>query len=88
MPNIKSAKKRVLTSAKKEVNNNQVRAKTKTAIKTYNKEVANGNKDEANKKLNAAIKIIDKSAKAGLIHKNKTARLKSKLMKSQNLETN
>lgn len=88
MPNIKSAKKRVLTSAKKEINNSQKVSRTRTAIKNFNKELEADNNETKKDKLNAAIKNIDKATKAGLIHKNKTARLKSKLMKKSNLETN
>lgn len=84
MPNIKSAKKRVLTSAKKEENNNVIEARTKTAVKKFVKEVEAGNKENANEKLNIAIKNIDKAAKSGLIHKNKAARQKSRLMKMNN----
>lgn len=84
MPNIKSAKKRVLTSAKKEKNNNVVEARTKTSIKKFVKEVEAGNKESANEKLNTAIKNIDKAANSGLMHKNKAARQKSRLMKMNN----
>ena len=84
MPNIKSAKKRVLTSAKKEVNNNLVEARTKTAVKKYVKEVETGDKKAAEEKLNVAIKNIDKATKSGLMHKNKAARQKSRLMKMKN----
>ena len=84
MPNIKSAKKRVLTSAKKRENNNVVEQKTKTSIKKFVKEVEAGNKENANEKLNAAIKNIDKAASSGLMHKNKAARQKSRLMKMNN----
>ena len=84
MPNIKSAKKRVLTSAKKEENYNVVEARTKTAVKKFVKEVEAGNKENANEKLNIAIKNIDKAAQSGLIHKNKAARQKSRLMKMNN----
>ena len=84
MPNIKSAKKRVLTSAKKKENNNVIEARTKTSIKKFVKEVEAGNKEEANEKLTSAIKNIDKAASSGLIHKNKAAREKSRLMKMNN----
>ena len=84
MPNIKSAKKRVLTSAKKEKNNNVVEARTKTAIKKFVKEVEAGNKENIDEKLNVAIKNIDKAANSGLMHKNKAARQKSRLMKMNN----
>ncbi len=84
MPNIKSAKKRVLTSAKKQENNNVVKARTKTSIKKFTKEAQAGNKEEANIKLNEALKNIDKATKSGLMHKNKAARQKSRLMKMKN----
>ena len=84
MPNIKSAKKRVLTSAKKKENNNVVETRTKTSIKKFVKEVEAGNKATAKEKLDVAIKNIDKAASSGLIHKNKAARQKSRLMKMNN----
>lgn len=84
MPNIKSAKKRVLTSAKKKENNNVVEQRTKTSVKKFVKEVEAGNKKEAQDKLNIAIKNIDKAASSGLMHKNKAARQKSRLMKMNN----
>ena len=84
MPNIKSAKKRVLTSAKKKENNNVIETRTKTSVKKFVKEVEAGNKEEAKEKLNVAIKNIDKAASSGLMHKNKAARQKSRLMKMNN----
>ena len=84
MPNIKSAKKRVLTSAKKRENNNVIESRTRTSIKKFVKEVESGNKETAEEKLNIAIKNIDKAANSGLIHKNKAARQKSRLMKMKN----
>ena len=84
MPNIKSAKKRVLTSAKKRENNNVVEQSTKTAVKKFVKEVEAGNKENAKEKLNVAIKSIDKATSSGLMHKNKAARQKSRLMKMNN----
>ena len=81
MPNIKSAKKRVKTSAKKAENNNVITTKTKTSVKKFVKEVQNGNKDAATEKLNIAIKNIDKALSSGLIHENKAAREKSRLTK-------
>lgn len=84
MPNIKSAKKRVKTSAKKRENNNVITARTKTSIKKFVKEVESGNKDTAKEKLNVAVKNIDKAASSGLIHKNKAARDKSRLTKMMN----
>ena len=84
MPNIKSAKKRVLTNAKKQVRNNDVVASMRTAIKKVEKEAKHGNKETVSEKLNVAIKRIDKAQSSGLIHKNKAARQKSRLTKMKN----
>ena len=84
MPNIKSAKKRVITNKKKSVSNNTIETSRKTAIKKFERLVKAGDKENAKTALNVAIQRIDKSAKSGLIHANKAARLKSRLTKSLN----
>lgn len=84
MPNIKSAKKRVLTSAKKRENNNVTEQKTKSSIKKTIKDVEAGNKEAATANYNAAIKNIDKQVSSGLMHKNTAARRKSRLTKMLN----
>ena len=84
MPNIKSAKKRVITSRKKSVGNNTIESSRRTAIKNFEKAVKDGDKKVSSEKLNIAIQRIDKSAKSGLIHANKAARLKSRLTKMNN----
>lgn len=84
MPNIKSAKKRVKTSAKKEEINTLVTSRMKSAIKKVEKEVKLGNKETVETKLNDAVKSIDKALSSGLIHKNKAARTKSRLTKLKN----
>ena len=84
MPNIKSAKKRVITSAKKEVNNTVVTSSMRTAIKKCEKAIISGDKETANKNLKTAIKRIDKAVASGLVHKNKAAREKSRLTKKKN----
>ncbi len=84
MPNIRSAKKRVRSNARKADINTLVRSSMRTAIKNCEKAVNSGNKDEANNKLNIALQRVDKACSSGLIHKNKAARLKSRLTKSIN----
>lgn len=80
MPNIKSAKKRVKTDAKKKEMNRTAIASMRTAIKKAKLAIkSNEGKDEAVKN---AIKLIDKNASNGLIHSNKAAREKSRLMKA------
>ena len=84
MPNIKSAKKRVLTSAKKNEQNILVDSRMKNSIKKLEKTVKSGNKEESAKELNITLKNIDKEQSAGLIHKNNAARKKSRLTKAVN----
>ncbi len=84
MPNIKSAKKRMRSNAKKADVNTLVSSSMKTAIKKFEKEVKAGNKEEAGNNLNIALQRIDKAVGSGLVHKNKAARLKSRLVKSKN----
>lgn len=84
MPNIKSAKKRMRSNAKKEVINTYVTSSMRTAIKKFEKDVKEGNVENAGKSINIAIQKIDKARKNGLIHQNKASRLKSRLMKEKN----
>ena len=84
MPNIKSAKKRVLTSAKKCEQNILVDSRMKNSIKKLERTIKEGNKEESIKVLNTTLKNIDKAQNAGLIHKNNAARKKSRLTKTVN----
>ena len=77
MPNIKSAKKRVLVTNKKSVSNNDVKSSMRTAIKKMEKTPTNEN-------LVAATKKIDKACKDNVIKKNTAARYKSRLSKMLN----
>ena len=84
MPNIKSAKKRMRSNAKKANVNTLITGSMKTAVKKFEKAVKDKNKEEAAKTLNIAIQRIDKAMSSGLVHKNKAARLKSRLTKMNN----
>ena len=84
MPNIKSAKKRVLTNKRKENENIVVESKMKNSIKKLEKTVKAGNKEESKKELDITLKNIDKALNIGLIKKNNAARKKSRLTKSVN----
>ena len=84
MPNIASAKKRVRSNAKKTTVNTLVVASMRTAVKTFEKEVKAGNKEAASTNYNIAIQRVDKAMASGKIHKNKAARLKSRLTKMKN----
>ena len=86
MPNIKSAKKRVIVSQNKAKRNASARSALRTSVKKARVAIANDteNKDEA---LKAAGISLDKAAAKGLIHKNNAARKKSRLAKAANAKT-
>ncbi len=84
MPNIKSAKKRVLTNKRKEEENILVDSRMKNSIKKLEKTVREGNKEASEELLKTTFKNIDKAQDINIVHKNKAARLKSRLSKSVN----
>ncbi len=79
MPNIKSAKKRVLVSQKKAAQNKSTRSALKTAIKKANVAIENKSAD-MDATVKAAVKSIDQAASKGILHKNTAARKKSQLV--------
>lgn len=79
MANLKSKEKRILTSRKEAGRNNSINSSMKTAIKNFEKKVADGG--EVQKELNTAIKAIDKACSKGLIHKNTAGRKKSNIQR-------
>ncbi len=84
MPNIKSAKKRVLTNKRQCNENVLVSSRMKNSVKKLERTIQEGNKEESEKALNTTLKNIDKALNAGLIKKNTAARKKSRLTKSVN----
>ena len=79
MPNIKSAKKRVLVNETKAARNKAAKSALKTQIKKFEAVVAEGNRSEADSAYKATVKAIDKAAAKGLLHKNNAAHKKSAL---------
>lgn len=79
MPNIKSAKKRVVISEKARQRNVAARSKMRTLIKNVIKAIVAGNKEDAKKAFAVCEPVLDRAANKGLIHTNKAARHKSKL---------
>ncbi|MDD5939408.1 MAG: 30S ribosomal protein S20 [Lachnospiraceae bacterium] len=79
MANIKSAKKRILTSARKAAANKAVKTNVKTVVKNVRTAVAAGDKDAAAKALKTAETAIDKAATKGVLHKNTASNKVSKL---------
>jgi small subunit ribosomal protein S20 len=80
MPNIKSAIKRVRTNESKNAQNTQAKSAMRSSLKKAEQALTN-NDENANAKVKAAIKQVEKAASKGLIHKNTAARQKSRLMK-------
>ena len=81
MANIKSAKKRIRTNEKRRVDNRYYAKTMRNALRDFR---ALEDKAVATERLPKMVSIIDKLAKRSVIHKNKAANLKSKLMKKVN----
>jgi small subunit ribosomal protein S20 len=81
MPIIKSAKKALRQSKRKQAKNLVYKTGVKKAKKVIEKKVLAKDKDGAKADLKAFYKIVDKAAKKNVLHKNKAARLKSRLAK-------
>ena len=79
MPNIKSAKKRVLVIKKKTLINQMHKTALKTAVKKFEAAVEANDKENVNALYNNAVKKLDQGVKHGILHKNNAARKKSQL---------
>ena len=77
MPNIKSAKKRVLVNATKAAQNKAQKSELKTNLKKFDAAVAEGDRSEADIAYKVAVKAVDQAAAKGLLHKNNAAHKKS-----------
>ncbi|MBP5255924.1 MAG: 30S ribosomal protein S20 [Clostridia bacterium] len=82
MPNIKSAKKRVLVTEVKTLRNKMAKSALKTSIKKFESAVAAGDKEAAKQAYGVAVKKLDKAAAKGLVHKNMAARKKSQFTRA------
>ena len=80
MPNIKSAKKRVLVSRQANAANRAAKTALKTQLKKFDAAVAAGEGD-LDVVYRESVAGVDKAAAAGVIHKNAAARKKSQLTK-------
>lgn len=77
MPNIKSAKKRVLVTKTKNAQNKSNKTELKTVLKKAETETTADT-------VKVAVITVDKAVAKGLIHKNTAARKKSQLVKKLN----
>ena len=79
LPNIKSAKKRVLVNKSKAADNKAARSALKTQLKKFDAVAAGGNRSETDNAYQAAVKAVDKAVAHGPLHKNKAAHRKSSM---------
>ncbi len=80
MPNKASAAKRLRSSRRKEKINRMHRGRARTADKKARRLIEQGRLEEAREAVKTAQAALDKAASKGVIHENKAARRKSRLM--------
>ena len=79
-----SAKKRDRQNEKRHGRNQWRKAQVKTAVKTLEKAIHSGKKEEVPALLSAAYKKLDRVADHGTMHKKTASRKKSRLAKRAN----
>lgn len=84
MPNIKSAKKRVVVTEKKSGVNKSFNTSIKTTLKKFDKALEEGDKTAIAAAHRDAVRKIDTAASRGYVHKNTAARKKSNMAKKVN----
>jgi len=82
LANIKSAKKRVITSQVRAERNKAIKSRVKTYIKKVEAAVTAADKAAAQTALVAAISEINKACTKGVYHKNTASRKVSRLAKA------
>ena len=79
MANIKSAKKRILTNAKRAARNKAAKTEVKTYVKKVNAAIEGGSKDEAVKALSELQGVMGRATAKGIYKKNTHARKISRM---------
>jgi len=80
LANIKSQIKRNRQNKKRRERNRVVRGSARTALRNARMAIENGDVEEARAATMLATRALDKAAAKGIIHKNKAARQKSRLV--------
>ncbi len=81
MANIKSQKKRILTSRAEKARNISKKSEVKSVIKKYEATIASGNIEEATAMLSVVFSTIDAAKSDGIFHTNTAANKKARLSK-------
>ncbi len=84
MANHVQALKRYRQNQKHQERNRARKSQLKTAVRRVHDAIAAGNMEEAAKILPEAVKVIRKTASAGVIHTNQASRRVSRLVKAFN----
>lgn len=82
MANNKSTEKRIRQAEQARQRNRAVKGRVRTAVKELRGAVAAGESEKANSLLPAALRLIDKTAQKGVLHRNAASRTKSRLEKA------
>ena len=78
MPNIKQQKKRVRTAAKERLENLNYRSSAKTLAKRLEAAVRDGDKNRIDTEHRELVRLLDRAAARGAMHRNTAARRKAR----------
>jgi small subunit ribosomal protein S20 len=81
MANIKQQKKRVRIAARQRVENLRYRSTIKTLTKRLERAAQEGNTDEVSTEHRELVRLIDRAAARGALHKNTASRKKAQAAK-------
>lgn len=84
MANIKSAKKRILTNAKRAARNKAAKSEVKTSVKKVDAAIAAGDKTAAEAALKNLQGVMGRATAKGIYKKNTNARKISRMAKAVN----
>jgi len=82
LANSAQAKKRARQAELSRQRNASQRSAMRTSVKALQKAIDAGDKEQASSAYKAAVPVLDRMARKGLIHKNAAARSKSRLNKA------
>ncbi len=74
-----SSQKRIRQNEKKRALNRWRLRGMRSAIKDFHQKLVHGSADEAKEAFRQCVRVIDRTAQKGVIHKNQAARRKSRL---------
>jgi small subunit ribosomal protein S20 len=84
MPSKKSANKAARRAERKRLRNRAIKSSSKARVAVAQKEIA-AQDEAAPERVRAAISAVDKAVSKGVFHRNKAARLKSRLTRKMNV---